>query len=207
MNARPPIAFQLWRRLRPVALFALALLLFLPACTERTDTEGEANTEDTTTPEQGQTSSDSSQDSSIVQIIAQHERFSTLATAFDSAGLIERLRSSGPYTVFAPTNDAFDDLPEGALDELLLSGSRDRLAAILSSHIIEGENDADELQRRSSVTTLDGGNLEITQQGDRVVLDPDDGNSATILETNIPASNGVIHVVDAVLMPPAQNQE
>lgn len=206
MNACPPIAFQLWCRLRPVTLFAIALLL-LPACTERTDTEGEANTEDTATTQQGRTSSDSSQDSSIVQIIAQHERFSTLATAFDSAGLIERLRSSGPYTVFAPTNDAFDDLPEGALDELLLSGSRDRLAAILSYHIVEGENDADELQRRSSITTLDGANLEITRQGDRVVLDPDDGNSATILETDIPASNGIIHVVDAVLMPPAQDQE
>lgn len=206
MNACPPIAFQLWCRLRPVTLFAIALLL-LPACTERTDTEGEANTEDTATTQQGRTSSDSSQDSSIVQIIAQHERFSTLATAFDSAGLIERLRSSGPYTVFAPTNDAFDDLPEGALDELLLSGSRDRLAAILNYHIVEGENDADELQRRSSITTLDGANLEITRQGDRVVLDPDDGNSATILETDIPASNGIIHVVDAVLMPPAQDQE
>lgn len=206
MNTCPPIAFQLWCRLRPVTLFAIALLL-LPACTERTDTEGEANTEDTATTQQGRTSSDSSQDSSIVQIIAQHERFSTLATAFDSAGLIERLRSSGPYTVFAPTNDAFDDLPEGALDELLLSGSRDRLAAILNYHIVEGENDADELQRRSSITTLDGANLEITRQGDRVVLDPDDGNSATILETDIPASNGIIHVVDAVLMPPAQDQE
>lgn len=207
MNTCSPVVFLLQRRVRPIALFVLAFLLFLPACTERTETEEEADTADTAAAQQSRTSSDSSQDSSIVQVIAQSERFSTLATALDSAGLIERLRSNGPYTVFAPTNDAFDDLPEGALDELLLSGSRDRLASILSYHIIEGESDADELQRRSSVATLDGANLEITQQGERVVLDPDDGNSATILETNISASNGVIHVVDAVLMPPAQDQE
>lgn len=203
MNAPcPSFPFQLRHRAWPAAL--LVLLLFLPSCTEQTETGGEADTPDTTA---AQLPSQSPQDSSIVQVIAGEGRFSTFATALDSGGLIEKLRSSGPYTVFAPTNDAFDVLPEGALDELLLSGSHDRLATILSYHVVEGENRVDELQRRSSVSTLAGTNLQITQQAGNIVLHPEDGNSATIVETDVPASNGVIHVVDAVLMPPAQSQE
>lgn len=133
----------------------------------------------------------------IVQLAQAHPELSTLVTAVQAAGLVETLSSSGPFTVFAPTNDAFKALPPGTLDALL--GNKSELTNVLTYHVVPGSLVATQVASRPSLTTIQGQALAVTVQssgGVRV-------NGATIVQTDIPASNGVIHVIDAVLIPTA----
>jgi uncharacterized surface protein with fasciclin (FAS1) repeats len=122
--------------------------------------------------------------------------FSTLTTALDAAGLVETLKSPGPFTVFAPTDAAFAKLPAGALESLL--SDPDTLRAVLTYHVVPGSVSA------ADVTLLQ---LAATVEGEDVVIHAADGtvtiNDATVTEANIVSSNGIIHVIDTVLMPPS----
>ena len=124
--------------------------------------------------------------------------FKTLAAALTAAGLVDTLNSAGPFTVFAPTDDAFAKLPEGTVDKLLKDVPK--LTAILTYHVLSGKVMAADVIKMDGKTakTVNGANLKITTQGG-VNLN----GSVHVTKTDIDCSNGVIHVVDAVLMPPA----
>jgi uncharacterized surface protein with fasciclin (FAS1) repeats len=134
----------------------------------------------------------------IAEIAAGDARFSTLVTALDSAGLVQTLQGDGPFTVFAPTNAAFNALPEGTVQDLLQPENRERLTSILTYHVVEGANMAADVQGMSSAPTVEGNSVSISTSGDSVQV-----GGATVVQADIEASNGVIHVIDAVLMPPS----
>ncbi|WP_336922413.1 fasciclin domain-containing protein [Aquipuribacter sp. SD81] len=130
----------------------------------------------------------------IVDVAASNPDFSTLVTAVEAAGLVETLSGAGPFTVFAPTNEAFDALPEGVLDALLLPENQEVLTDILTYHVLDSEVTSD---------MITAGEVE-TVQGDPVTLATDGGvtvNGATVVTADVEASNGVIHAIDAVLLP------
>jgi uncharacterized surface protein with fasciclin (FAS1) repeats len=131
----------------------------------------------------------------IVEIAAGDPQFSTLVTAVTEAGLVETLSGEGPFTVFAPTNDAFDKLPEGALEDLL--ANPDELRKVLTYHVVSGEVKAADVVKLTKATTVQGQEISISVDGEMVKLN---GNT-TVTATDIAASNGVIHVIDSVLLP------
>ena len=119
--------------------------------------------------------------------------FKTLATALQAAGLVETLKGKGPFTVFAPTDDAFAKLPAGALDALLKDKAK--LTAVLTYHVVAGKVTAADVAKLKEAKTVQGGSLRIsTASGVRV-------DEASVVQTDIQAGNGVIHVIDSVLMP------
>ena len=153
-----------------------------PATTEETTTEAPAE-------EAGEEATD------IVAIASGNEDFSTLVAAVAAAGLVETLQGEGPFTVFAPTNEAFAALPAGLVDKLLLPENKDLLVKILTYHVVSGTVLAADVTA-GDVPTVEGQNITITtDMGVQV-------NGATVTATDIIASNGVIHVIDAVILPP-----
>jgi uncharacterized surface protein with fasciclin (FAS1) repeats len=131
---------------------------------------------------------------SIVDIAAGDERFETLVTALQEAGLVDTLAGDGPFTVFAPTDEAFEALPEGTLDALL--GDMEALTQVLTYHVVSGSVTAEQVASLSNAETL---------QGQPVVVNSSSGvaiNNAQVVQADVMASNGVIHVIDSVLVPP-----
>lgn len=128
----------------------------------------------------------------IVEVASSDDDFSDLVSALEDADLVTALEGDGPFTVFAPTNDAFAELPEGFIEDL----STEELTEILSYHVVESEVASTDLQTEQSVDGLDGGQLFITTNGDVVVND-----TATVIDADIEASNGIIHAIDQVLLP------
>ena len=131
----------------------------------------------------------------IVEVASSNEDFSTLVAAVDAAGLVETLDGEGPFTVFAPTNEAFEALPEGVLDALLLPENEDVLTSVLTYHVVSGEITSDEITD-GDVETVEGQSVTISTENGVMV------NEATVVTADVEASNGVIHVIDAVLIPP-----
>lgn len=123
--------------------------------------------------------------------------FNTLATALKAAGLIDTLKGEGPFTVFAPTDAAFAKLPEGTVENLLKPENKDKLTAILTYHVVAGKVYAKQVVDLSSATTVEGSDIAIAVKDGKVVLD----DNSTVTKTDIKTSNGVIHVIDSVLMP------
>ena len=122
--------------------------------------------------------------------------FNTLAAALQAAGLVETLKGEGPYTVFAPTDAAFAKLPAGTVEELLKPANRAKLQAILTYHVVPGDVRAADVMRISSAKTVNGQNISIRTSGSTVMID-----EATVLTADIVTSNGVIHVIDSVILP------
>jgi len=125
--------------------------------------------------------------------------FQTLAKALQAADLVDTLKGPGPFTVFAPTDEAFAKLPAGTLDDLLKPENKDKLRAILTYHVVAGNIPSARVVKLSSAKTVNGQELKITVMGGSVMV-----NNAHIVKTDIFASNGVIHVIDAVILPEAQ---
>jgi uncharacterized surface protein with fasciclin (FAS1) repeats len=139
----------------------------------------------------------SSNPGTIVDIAAGNKDFSTLVAAVQAAGLVETLSSAGPFTVFAPINDAFAKLPAGTVETLLKPENKETLTSILTYHVIVGRTlKADKVVKRTSIKTAQGGIVRIVVKDGKVMI-----NNANIITTDIVASNGVIHVIDAVLLP------
>lgn len=132
----------------------------------------------------------------IVETAQNADGFETLVAAIEAAGLADTLKGEGPYTVFAPTDAAFEKLPDGTLDSLLREENRDKLIAILSYHVVPGKVTSEQAAGLSDATTVEGGELSISRSGNSVMI-----NDATVTTADIEASNGVIHVIDTVLLP------
>ena len=122
--------------------------------------------------------------------------FTTLAAALQAGGLVDTLKSDGPFTVFAPTDAAFAKLPEGTVETLLLPENRDQLVEILTYHVVPGKVMAADVVTLSSATTANGSDVSIRVQDQAVFV-----NNSRVIATDIGASNGVIHVVDTVILP------
>ena len=133
---------------------------------------------------------------SIVEAAAGNPDFSTLVAALKAADLVEVLSGEGPFTVFAPTNEAFAQLPAGTLDMLLLPENKDKLTAILTYHVAAGKVMAADVVKVSEVESLQGDTIAVKVTEDGVMVD-----GAEVIATDAEASNGVIHVINAVIMP------
>ena len=149
-----------------------------------------------------------SQEKNIVQNASASADHTTLVTALKAADLVATLEGTGPFTVFAPTNEAFEKLPAGTLDTLLKPENKKKLAAILTYHVLPGKVTAKELvdmikagDGKAKLKTLNGEVLTASKVGDFVVLTDAKGGNATVTVADVMQSNGVIHVIGAVLMP------
>ncbi|WP_050526890.1 fasciclin domain-containing protein [Pseudorhodobacter aquimaris] len=135
-------------------------------------------------------------DKDIVDTAIDAGSFTTLVAAVEAAGLVDTLKGEGPYTVFAPTDEAFAALPAGTVENLLLPENKDALAAVLTYHVVPGKVMSTDLTEGMMAPTAQGSEVTITLDGGAKV------NDANITAADIEASNGVIHVIDAVIMPP-----
>ncbi|WP_370853070.1 fasciclin domain-containing protein [Pararhizobium haloflavum] len=132
----------------------------------------------------------------------------TLVAAVQAAGLVETLGGEGPFTVFAPTNEAFEALPEGTVETLLEPENKDQLTKILTYHVVPAEaTSAAAMQMieddggKHNVTTVSGDTLTLQMDGDNLVVFDESGNAATVTQADVMQSNGVVHIIDTVLMP------
>lgn len=134
----------------------------------------------------------------IVDTAVTAGQFKTLAAALDAADLVDTLKGPGPFTVFAPTDDAFAKLPAGTLEDLLKPENKAKLAAILTYHVVPGTVMAADVVELKEAKTVNGKMVEVTTKDGTVMI-----NDAKVTSTDIVASNGVIHVIDTVILPPA----
>lgn len=134
------------------------------------------------------------QQKNIVDTAVQAGNFKTLVTALTAAGLVDTLKGPGPYTVFAPTDEAFAKLPPGALDSLLKD--KEKLKGVLLYHVVPGKVLAKDVMGMKTAKTAQGDSIAVRTVGEKVMI-----NQAGVVKTDILASNGVIHVIDAVIMP------
>lgn len=188
------------KRIVIVAAVIAAGALLLGACGSSSDSTAAESTTTTKAMEATPTSTAPAQ--TIVEIAAANPDFSTLVAAVQAAGLAETLSGTGPYTVFAPTNEAFAKLPAGTLDTLLEPANKQQLADILTYHVVPGEVMAADV-KPGPVTTVNGATFTVSVEGSDVILTDGQGNKSMVVTTDIVASNGVIHVIDTVLLPPA----
>ncbi|KRS12620.1 Nex18 symbiotically induced protein [Roseovarius atlanticus] len=131
----------------------------------------------------------------IVDTATEAGDFTTLLAAAEAAGLVETLKGDGPFTVFAPTDEAFAALPEGTVDTLLLPENKDQLTSILTYHVVPGKVMSGDLSDGMTAETVQGSEVTIGTEGGVTV------NEANVVTADIEASNGVIHVIDGVIMP------
>jgi len=179
------------KRFRNIAIAALAVSLFAAAC-------GGDDAADTTTAAPDTTVAEEMMEvGTIVDVASEAGAFSTLLAAAEAAGLVDTLNSDGPFTVFAPTDEAFAALPEGTLEALL--EDTEALSQILLYHVVSGEVKAADVVGLDSATTVQGEDVAIAVDGETVVLN----GSANVVTVDVAASNGVIHIIDAVILPPS----
>jgi uncharacterized surface protein with fasciclin (FAS1) repeats len=132
----------------------------------------------------------------IVDTAVAAGNFKTLAAALKAAGLIDTLKGAGPFTVFAPTDEAFAKLPAGTVESLLKPENKEKLVAILTYHVVPGKAMAKDVTGMSSAKTVNGKELKLKVDGGKVMI-----NDAVVITADIETSNGVIHVIDTVLLP------
>lgn len=144
----------------------------------------------------------------IVENASEASNLTTLVTAVKAAGLVETLSGAGPFTVFAPTNDAFAKLPTGTVETLVKPESKEALTKVLTYHVVPGTMTAETLMAaiktgggKAELTTVQGQKLTATQQGSSIILTDAKGGKSTVAQADVMQSNGVVHVVDTVLMP------
>jgi uncharacterized surface protein with fasciclin (FAS1) repeats len=124
-------------------------------------------------------------------------QFKTLAAALQAAGLVDTLKGPGPFTVFAPTDAAFAKLPAGTLESLLKPENKAKLTAILTYHVVPGAVKAEQVTKLDEAKTVNGAMVKVSTDHGKVMI-----NNANVVKADIPASNGVIHVIDTVILPP-----
>ncbi|UCC68703.1 MAG: fasciclin domain-containing protein [Armatimonadota bacterium] len=171
----------------------LLLVLALGGCGEEQSTEVP---EPYTSAEPGESPAAVDAPKDIVDTAVAAGSFETLVAALQAAGLVEILKGEGPFTVFAPTDDAFSKLPEGTLEDLLKPENKEKLTSILTYHVVPGKVMAADVIGLESATTVNGQDVAIRSEGDTVMLD-----GARVVQTDIECSNGVIHVIDSVITP------
>ena len=144
----------------------------------------------------------------IVENAVNSKDHTTLVAAVKAAGLVETLEGPGPFTVFAPTNSAFDKLPAGTVETLLKPENKEKLASVLTYHVVPGKIGSKELMSmvkagngKATLKTVQGENLYVTMKGKKLMITDENGGVATVTIADVNQSNGVIHVVDTVLLP------
>ena len=144
----------------------------------------------------------------IVENAVNSKDHTTLVAAVKAAGLVETLESAGPFTVFAPTNAAFNKLPKGAVDNLVKPENKAALTSVLTYHVVAGRMNASDLAKAikagngtAELTTVQGGKLWAMMKGKNIILKDEKGNTSKVTIADVNQSNGVIHVIDTVLMP------
>jgi uncharacterized surface protein with fasciclin (FAS1) repeats len=145
------------------------------------------------------TTASAADDKDIVDTAVAAGSFKTLATALTEAGLVDALKGEGPFTVFAPTDDAFAKLPEGTVESLLKPENKDKLVSILKYHVVSGRVMAKTAMTLSEAETLNGEKVSIEKKEDGLYV-----GGAKVVKADVTASNGVIHVVDSVILPPEE---
>ncbi|AIZ63790.1 hypothetical protein PK28_08975 [Hymenobacter sp. DG25B] len=204
-------------RTTSLALFAAAFSLGLASCGDQKTTE---TTETTINPnptvDSAALMTDSARmgkpagvevggammtpDKDIVDNAVNSKDLTTLVAAVKAAGLVETLKGSGPFTVFAPTNAAFNELPNGAVAGLMKPESKEKLAGVLKYHVIAGRIMASDLHDGQELTTVNGEKVKVTVNNGQVMI-----NNAAVTIPDVVSSNGVTHVINQVLLPPAAN--
>ena len=174
-----------------VPVFLLALLISAPTFSSNTDPK-----------------EDKKNDKTIVAVAASNENFTTLVAAVKAAGLVDVLNSDGPFTVFAPVNDAFNKLPKGTVASLLKPENKKMLTAILTYHVVAGKFAAKDVLKaiknnngKFVIKTVQGGKLTASLKNGKVILTDEKGNMSTVVITDVNASNGIVHAIDSVVMP------
>ena len=175
---------------KKIAALMVVAGLGLAACGSDSSTSETTMAADTT-----ETTMAAAEPGTIVDVASANADFSTLVAAVKAAGLVETLSGEGPFTVFAPTNEAFAALPAGLVDKLLLPANKDTLVKILTYHVVAGKVMAADVTA-GEVATVEGSKITIATEGGVTV------NKAKVTATDIAASNGVIHVIDTVIVPP-----
>lgn len=195
-------------KIKTIAVASVASLLFLSGCSSTTDDTASDTTSapampsemasetpmESASPMESTSEAPMEDAGTIVDVASANPDFSTLVAAVDAAGLVETLSGEGPFTVFAPTNEAFEALPAGVLDALLLPENKDTLTSILTYHVLPAEVMSADVTA-GEVATVEGTTVDITTDGGVKV------NGATVVTADVDASNGVIHAIDAVLVP------
>lgn len=175
-------------------------LIFTVSCTSTTETQNTSNNSDEEVQTGGGQSAvqDNESAPNIVQVASGSKDHTTLVTAVKAGELVDVLSNAGPFTVFAPTNAAFDKLPTGTVDDLLKTENKDQLVNILEYHVSVGVYKTDALTDGQVLGQVNGSNITVTKKDGKIILN---GKSSII--ASISTSNGIIHVVDEVLLPPA----
>ena len=144
----------------------------------------------------------------IVENASQAKNLTTLVAAVKAAGLVDTLSGKGPFTVFAPTNAAFEKLPKGTVDTLLKPENKDMLVKILTYHVVPAKATSEAAMKMikddggaHNVTTVEGGTITLKMDGDKLVVIDEKGGGAAVTQADVMQSNGVVHVIDTVLMP------
>lgn len=139
----------------------------------------------------------SSQSKDIVDTAVATGSFKTLAAALQAAGLVDTLKGAGPFTVFAPTDAAFAKLPAGTIDNLLKPENKDQLRRVLTYHVVAGKVGSSQVSKMDSAKAVSGDTIKIAVENGKVMV-----NNASVVTADVGASNGVIHVIDTVILPP-----
>ena len=175
------------------------IVLCMYACND-TSNEAQKASEEETSLGGGQSAvQDNESAKDVVKVAASSKDHTTLVAAVKQAELVDALSNAGPFTVFAPTNAAFDKLPKGTVEDLMKPENKEKLQDILQYHVFVGSLKADYLQDGQTLNEVNGGNITISKKDGKIMIN----NSATIV-ASIPASNGIIHVIDAVLLQPSK---
>ena len=191
-------------RISPKMILTTTAVIALAACS----TEAPQAAVDEGSADAMMDSATTAETGTIVDVAIGNPDFSTLVTAVTAADLAATLSSDGPFTVFAPTNDAFAKVDPDTLSALLTPEKKADLAALLTYHVVAGELKAADVVKAITdgggttvLTTVQGGMLKATLDGDSVVLEDEAGGKSTVILTDVEASNGVIHAIDTVVMP------
>ena len=191
-------------RISPKMILTTVAVVALAACS----TESPQAAVDEGSADAMMDSTETAEPGTIVDVAVGNPDFSTLVTAVTAADLGATLSGEGPFTVFAPTNAAFDKVDPDTLSALLLPESKDDLAALLTYHVVAGELKAADVVKAitdgggsATLTTVQGAMLKATLDGDSVILEDGTGAKSTVILTDVDASNGVVHAIDTVVMP------
>ncbi len=186
-----------------IKIFSVSILfscLVLAGCDSSTQEQNDAGSEAAAaTNNVGQSGvKDDQSQKNVVQVAVGSKDHTTLVKAVQAAGLVDALSNAGPFTVFAPTNAAFDKLPAGTVEDLLKPENKDKLTDILQYHVSLGVFKKENLTDGQVIGQVNGGNITIKKDGDKIMV-----NDA-LITGSVPASNGIVYVIDGVLLPPAQ---
>ena len=177
----------------------LAIMLVITSCNSQTEKAqtAPANENALVAGQSGVQDDESAKD--VVKVAAGSKDHTTLVAAVKQAELVDVLSNAGPFTVFAPTNAAFDKLPKGTVQDLMKPENKAKLQDILQYHVYVGSLKTDMMQDGQTFNQVNGGNITVSKKDGKVMIN----NTATVI-TSIPASNGIIHVVDGILIPPGK---